>query len=436
MSAPDTPRFDGALPTPPSPHWREALIPDPAGSPRLASYQSPDGEPIPFVLRSLRFAGGQSRDAAEYPFGGLWSGTYLNEKPQTLAVEGFLRGPSYIARRHALVEALRVPTGDDSPGFLELPFWGRFPVVVGEDYEVSEQSDEQGQCALSLTFTRAAFHTAGDALAEATPEDVHNAARWVRDEMIAEFEAEEWSRSPLAAIRAVMGKATAAVLRVMGWIQGAKGVMSVLTADVLGMAQLVEQGILLPRQIAQAVFNVGASLVGAALSIRNAVMSYTDGRFGMPRIPRLDDGRGALTALLSPGAFDLGENAATPGEAAAARAVGNLCRAMALCAGSEMLAEMDGLTRDSALGYWTLLEGMADSVDTENPAVHAAIRNMMATLSRLLSAKGLAAERTRRMDSPMPLLALAAHLGCAEDDLRRLNPVADSFVVRGEVTYV
>jgi hypothetical protein len=36
----------------------------------------------------------------------------------------------------------------------------------------------------------------------------------------------------------------------------------------------------------------------------------------------------------------------------------------------------------------------------------------------------------------MPLLYLALYLGCDEDTLRRLNRIADSFVVEGSVIYV
>jgi len=149
------PRFDASLPAPHSGRWRNAYAVGAGESPRAASYRPPGGEEIPFILDGFRFTGGHSRDTAEYPFGGLWSNGWLNEKPQRLSVEGFLRGSDYITGRNALVEALRVRTDDDSPGVLDLPFWGRFPVVVGEDYHVSESSDEQGQCRLSIPFVRA-----------------------------------------------------------------------------------------------------------------------------------------------------------------------------------------------------------------------------------------------------------------------------------------
>lgn len=147
--------FDASLPRPYKENWREAYRSGDAENPRLASYQAPGDEAIPFIQKGFRFSGGQSQDTAEYPFGGLWSNEYLNEKPQSLTVEGYLRGSAYIARRNSLIEALRVPTDDDNPGYIDLPFWGRFPVVVDDNYEISETADEQGQCAVSISFTRA-----------------------------------------------------------------------------------------------------------------------------------------------------------------------------------------------------------------------------------------------------------------------------------------
>jgi hypothetical protein len=148
-------RFDASLPTPYAENWRKAYRSGSADSPRTASYQAPGGEAIPFIQKGFRFSGGQAQDTAEYPFGGLWSNEYLNEKPQTLNVEGYVRGPAYIVQRNRLIEALRVPTGDDNPGYIDLPFWGRFPVVVGDNYEISESVREQGQCEVSIPFRRA-----------------------------------------------------------------------------------------------------------------------------------------------------------------------------------------------------------------------------------------------------------------------------------------
>jgi prophage DNA circulation protein len=152
--------FDAALPSPYANDWKRAERPGTEDSPRLTSYQAPGGKAVVFILKSFTFSGGQSVDTSEYPFDGLWSNEALNEKPQTLRVEGCIRGAEYVKTRNAFIEALRVKTSDDAPGFIDFPFWGRFPVVV-IDYEIAENTDEKGQCAVSLTFKRAGVSITG-----------------------------------------------------------------------------------------------------------------------------------------------------------------------------------------------------------------------------------------------------------------------------------
>jgi hypothetical protein len=57
-------------------------------------------------------------------------------------------------------------------------------------------------------------------------------------------------------------------------------------------------------------------------------------------------------------------------------------------------------------------------------------------VSRELAGRNLSAETARKFSSSLPLLFLAQYLGCDEAALRRLNSIADSFVVEGDVIYV
>jgi prophage DNA circulation protein len=269
----DNARFDASLPAPYKENWREACRADASESPRAASYQAPGGEAFPFIQKSFRFSGGQSRDTAEYPFGGLWSNEYLNEKSQSLAVEGYLRGPAYIARRNKLIEALRVPTDDDNPGYIDLPFWGRFPVVVGDSYEVSEDSDEQGQCAVSITFTRVGVSVSerargGDAESVdariSSEAAFETAAENLESAAIADFEAKlPDDKLHKATLASCFGRLKATLLGILGRIQGAQTVLNAMTAEVLGITSLINRGVLLPRELAQSLFNAGASIAGA-----------------------------------------------------------------------------------------------------------------------------------------------------------------------------
>ena len=269
-------RFDAALPPPYKENWREAYRADESESPRMASYQAPGGPAIPFIQKSFRFSGGQSKDTAEYPFGGLWSNEYLNEKPQTLTVEGFLRGPAYIVQRNRLIEALRVPTGDDNPGYIDLPFWGRFPVVVGDTYEVSENADEQGQCAVSIPFTRAGVSIAErmDALPPAGVQ-LEDAAVNLETAAIDDFDAKlSGDLMDTAALRAGFGQIKNLLLGITGRIQGVKTTLNAMTGEVLGIINLVNQGIRAPYEIAAALFNAGTSIVGGILEIKKTGALY------------------------------------------------------------------------------------------------------------------------------------------------------------------
>jgi len=53
-----------------------------------------------------------------------------------------------------------------------------------------------------------------------------------------------------------------------------------------------------------------------------------------------------------------------------------------------------------------------------------------------LSTRQLNSEMTRRLPVAAPILFLAHYLNCDDDTLRRLNSVADSFTVEGDVIYV
>ncbi|MDR0451273.1 MAG: DNA circularization N-terminal domain-containing protein [Treponema sp.] len=460
-------QFDAALPTPYNEKWREAYRADASESPRMASYQAPGGEAIPFIQKSFRFSGGHSKDTAEYPFGGLWSNEYLNEKPQTLNVEGYLRGPGYIAQRNKMIEALRVPTDDDHPGYIDLPFWGRFPVVVGDNYEVSETTDEQGQCAVSIPFTRAGVSIDERMNALPSPEaQMEIAQANLEAAAVTEFETGlTEDKLDAATLRAGIGQIKTALLSIIGRVQAAKTALNAMTSEVMGLLSLVNQAILLPRQKAQAVFNAAASIVSGLMEIKNSAALYGRGlsgrgssgssasgtaaagesssgsspsgtaATGTPSLPPSDNERNALIMFLSASDYTLDGNAATVREEATKKAVENLYRTMAFLAAARIIANSGSLTRQRAAGYWRLLEKLEGSINRENPAVYAALRDMRIALSRQLSRQGLSAEMTRRFSAAVPLLYLAYYLGCDEAKIRELNRIADSFTVEGGVIY-
>jgi hypothetical protein len=446
--------FDAALPSPYKENWRKACRADPGDSPRMASYQAPGGEAIPFIQKSFRFTGGQSQDTAEYPFGGLWSNEYLNEKPQRLVVEGFLRGPAYIAERNRMIEALRVPTDDDHPGHIDLPFWGRFPVVVGDNYEISESADEQGQCAVSIPFTRAGVSVArragggDDAGGRDTPIpakiQLESASANLQAAAVDDFETRlAGSQFDLTALRAGFGQIKNTLLSILGRVQGAKTVLNAVTGEVLGIMNIINQGVRAPRELAQALFNAAASIAAGILEIKNSAALYGKGSgaasnsaAGAPALPPPDNEKNAAVLFLSASGYTLPFEAAAVSQENIKKAAENLYRTMAFWVSVQIIADMDSVTYKKAEGYWRLLNKLEESISRENPRVYAAIRDLRTALSRELSDRELSREMNRNIAAPAPLLYLAYYLGCDEEKIRELNRIADSFVIEGEVIYV
>jgi tetratricopeptide (TPR) repeat protein len=441
----DNAQFDASLPPLYAENWREAYRPDSGDSPRMASYQAPGGEPIPFIQKGFRFSGGQAQDTAEYPFGGLWSNEYLNEKPQRLTVEGFLRGPVYIARRNNLIEALRIPTDDDNPGYIDLPFWGRFPVIVGDNYEVSENTNEQGQCEISIPFTRAGVSITDRKGAQPpSAAQVEKAAENLEDAATAAFEA-DLTEKDNATFAQAFGQIKNTLLGILGRIQGAQTALNAMTGEVLGVTNLINQGVRAPRELARALFNAASSIAGGIQQIKNSIAMYgreintntqRGSSLGTPTLPAPDNERNAAILFLSAGAYSVPVETATVRQENTKRAIENLYRTAAFLTAAQIIANMDSITYKNAGGYWQLLEKLEESINRENPAVYAAIQDVRTALSRELSGQELSRELSRDIYSASPLLYLAFYLGCGEDKIRELNSIADSFVIEGNVIYV
>jgi hypothetical protein len=380
-------------------------------------------------------------------------------------VEGFLRGPAYIALRNRLIEALRVPTDDDHPGYIDLPFWGRFPVVVDDNYAVSEHADEQGQCAVSISFTRAGVSiTERQDSPPSSEVQLENAAVNLEAAAIDDFESNlSGGRLDNATLASGFGQIKISLLSVIGRIQGAQTFLNAMTDEVLGIINLINQGIRAPYELAKALFNAGASIAGGVMEIKNSIAMYgrmfnkasSGGSSGSggngssgsgvsrassstankPSLPLPDNEKNAMVQFLSASTYTVPTEAVTVSQEATKKAIENLYRTMAFLASAKIIANMDSLTYQKAASYWRLIKKLTESIDQESPAVYAAIQDMCSALARKLSGRELSTEMSRRV-SLAPLLYLAYFLGCDEDKIRELNSVADSFTVEGNVIYV
>ncbi|MDR1286759.1 MAG: DNA circularization N-terminal domain-containing protein [Treponema sp.] len=425
--------FDPALPKPYKENWREAYRYDENSIPRLSTYQAPGEEPVPFVFDTVRLSGGQSVDTAEYPFFGFWSNTPLNEKPQTITVNGFVRGDSYIKNRNALIEALRVRTDDDTPGFLDLPLWGRFPVVV-TSCDIEEKGRENGQCSVSITLTRAGVTTEERWKFEGGGFDFYGKteaeAEKLKEEAIGSFDRELKDNADPGVLASAFGKFKEDLVGVIGRIQGAESALSAMTNEVTGITSLIAQGIRSPRELAQALFSAAGSIVTGVMEIKNSaagVISYFRTR---------DNIAHTLMQFLSKSNYRVNTAAVTVKQMTSGKEAENVYRTMSLYAAGMIMARLENPTRRQAKNYWALYEKLEAGVDQSDPAMYRAIQNLRIAAARELAARSLDAELTRHINAPAPLLYLAHYLGCDDEKLRALNRPADSFVMRGDVIYV
>jgi prophage DNA circulation protein len=431
MSDPAVPS-PAILPKPYKESWREAYRYDKDDSPRFATYQAPEGTPVPFVQDSLRLSGGQSVDTAEYPFFGFWSNTPLNEKPQAITVTGFIRGDFYIQKRNNLVEALQVLTSDEAPGYIDLPLWGRFPVVV-VSYEVGEKGRENGQCSVSITLTRAGipveerwqFTSDYTETAERTRKDLDAASLKAMEDKLRDNAADP------AALASGFTQLQGRLIAVIGRVQGAQSRLNAMTNAAVGITNLIAQGIRAPRELAQAFIGAVAEIVGGVMDIKNSAEETA----AYSRTP--DNVKNVLMQFLSAADYRAGITAVTAKQHAAKTAVENVYKAAALGAAGQLLVRLGSdATYQQTRGYWELYTILENSVDQNNPGVYRAVQDLRHAVTGSFAARRLDAELTRHINLPVPLLYLSRYLSCDDETLRRLNGIADSFFIRGEVRYV
>ena len=189
---------------------------------------------------------------------------------QSTVVSGFLRGDEYIKSRNLLVDALRVTTTDDDPGYITLPLWGRFPVIV-IDWDIEEMAKELGQCKINITFTRA-----GCPLAE----------RWQGDNAIGKSVLEAAEDVKIAAANSYVSRLADSVdektlvksfqlfrkklFETVGRIQGGYRKLNELSNSVARISNLIAQGIRSPKTLALALFGIMGKIATSLAEIKNA----------------------------------------------------------------------------------------------------------------------------------------------------------------------
>lgn len=441
--------FDPSLPRTYSDSWREAYGQG-TDTPRLSSYQAPDGEPVVFAYDSISLGGGQNIDTVEYPFG-FWSNTKLGDKTHTIRIKGHVIGEDYIKQRSVLVAAFQVPTDDDTPGFLDLPLWGRFKVVV-ETWNVDEEKQKNGMSEISLELKRAGYSDTkrlDTAIANLNKQNVDSAVSNLKKVSVASFAKTIEKAKDTNMLASGFGNHTKALANIVGRIQGASSVMNSMVSKINSVTSLIAQGIRAPKELAQAFVSAVYGIVSGVLEIKNAAdetASYfmgsddedsDSGDSVMEKFIQRNE-KNVVMNFLTASNYELSDEAITEQQWNTIKAVENLYRMTAFGAVAQLFVKIDPDTQsfDKQSGLWTLFEFLEESIDKENPDVYAAVEETRIACAETLLTYSYDRELKRHIRQSMPLLPLALYLGCDAEKIRRLNEVADSFLIEGDVIYV
>lgn len=445
--------FDSSMPRTYSSSWREAYG-QAESTPRLSSYQAPEGTPIEFVYESIKLSGGQNVDTSEYPYG-FWSNTRLNEKPQSVSLKGYLIGERYIGRRTALITALQKETDDDNPGYLDLPLWGRFPVVI-KSWDVSEEKTKNGKSDIAIEFVRAGYSDTKRLSAAANKLDDYNVGKatdLLQNVIPAAFEEAVNKAKDITTLAQGFAKLSVKLQSIVGRVQGAKSVLNGMTNKIKGITNLIAQGILAPKELAITFVSAAFGIVSGVMEINTAAAETASWFMGENSgNGAADDGtkstvskqftqkneKNVLMQFLSAATYTLDEEAITDQQYNTVASMENLYKTVAFGVCAQLLTKLDTSTEtyNSQAGLWKLFEKLEDSLDKEDSDVFAVVEECRISCAQMLLSFSYDMELKRTIRKEMPLLELALYLGCDADRIRVLNAVADSFLIKGRVIYV
>lgn len=452
--------FDSSLPRPYSDSWREAYG-QTEDTHRFSSYQAPEGKPVVFAYDSISLSGGQNVDTAEYPHG-FWSNKQLGEKTQTITIKGHVIGSSYIAQRNKLAEALRIATDDDNPGWLELPLWGRFKVVV-KKWNIDEEQSKTGMSEFSIELVRAGYSDTkrfDEAAKSFVALNVDGAAETLKNTAASVFETAVEKSKDIDTLASGFGKMTKELASIIGRVQGARSIMNDMTNKVNSVMNLIAQGIRAPKELAQAFVSAVFGIASGILEIKNAIdetASYfatddddTSTSSGSSDSDDSDSNtnpaeqfikrneKNALMQFLSAATYTIDEDAITEMQHNTKTALENLYRVASFGVCALLLTRLDASTEtyESQQGLWSLFQKLEESLSLEDSDIYAAVDECRAACAQTLLSFSYDVELTREIRQAMPLLALAEYLGCDAERIRTLNAVADSFRIKGSVIYV
>lgn len=423
------------LPTPPAVFWREAY-----DIKNLASYAAPNQkEVINFILDSVKLAGGQSVDVSEYPFYGFWSNNSLNEKSHTITIFGYLRGEKYIEKRQTLIEALRVETNDDSAGFIFLPLWGRFKVVI-TGWQVDESVAENGQCKIEINCNRA-----GESENERLKSNEYITSIQSEAEALKKISANKLSNNINTQVFiASITKSINAVSNVIASIQSNISSLNDISRAINTITAMIAQGVKTPAIIAETFSNLVGSVVNGIISVKDAAYESKDNTISfvsnIASYFNIDNNydterttKKAILQFINISNIDLESSEYIKNdEIEAVKATSNFIKLMSLYAVSLLLSELTE-TKDKLKNYLKLYESLDNSIDKNDAEIYAICESVKLSLIFTLENKNAKSKREIIFNNPQALLPLEKYLSC--ETLRELNLIEDSFNIKDKVFY-
>ncbi len=459
--------FDSSLPKPYSNSWRQAYGQG-TETPRLSSYQAPEGKPVYFVYDSIALSGGQNVDTAQYPYG-YWSNTRLGEKPQSVSVKLHVIGEDYIKQRSELVSAFQVSTDDDNPGFLDLPLWGRFKVVI-LDWDVDEDKSKTGMSSFTLKVERAGYSNSkrfAEVAENLGDTNIANAIDNLKSAATDAFETAVEKSKDVTTLAQGFGELSKKLADVVGRVQGAVRIINSMINRINGITNLIAQAVMTPRLLAQAFVSAAFGIVAGIMDITNAFsetasyfMHDSDSASDSTSVnensnstssklsPRKQESvmqeliarneKNVLFQFLSASTYKMDIEQITEQQYNTVSALENLYKTAAFGVCVQLLTRLDveKQTYKEQAGLWNLLEKLEDSIDKENSAVFAAVEECRINCAKMLLSYSYDIELKKQIRKEMPLLELAIYLGCDAERIRSLNKVSDSFLIKGDVIYV
>jgi len=413
------------------------------------SYEAPGQTACFFIVEKTKLGGGQSIETSEFPFQGGWGTRSLNRKVQTFTATVSICGRDYMGRRNALVEALDQSTDDDSPGTIELPSWGRLPVVV-QDWEIEEENQKQGLATFSLTFVRAGLSVIKRTLEAsvrkslAAPQ-VQGAAEQLKTRscIILEKKLPASALSPNM-LRQAFSTISGKLQELVGRVQAAKMVIEQAAASVQSLISLIAQGVSSPKVLALAMF-------GAYQTIASAVLDLLDSEDLSSQVEPVKqilnghlNGRNVLLQLMAEDMrLDLpvgsSRDAITLAAVTAVHQAGIFYACgliLPTAANISQSQARDLISQSQARDLFALFVEIENRIDRSDPDMYWLCSELRSSVNDALSSLGLESEKTRELYAKMPVLPLSSDLGVSADSLENLNQIEDQHAVIGKVLYV